>query len=373
MLKSKFIRDKNYLLLFFGNLVSGVGSRVYGFGISLFLLDLTQKAQSTAIYFSIWSIVIFVFAPIAATFTDRWKNKAKILVCMDYASGISYAIVALLVYIGLQTGNTTLILITVYTAVFIIGIQTSFFSPAATALVPRIVDREELVSASSVMQITRSVQNIAGLLFGAILYVNFGIVVLMIINSASFIISAFSEMFIKVESNEPEEIQEKTKVKDIPNRILNDLKGAFTYLIHKGKPILMITLIILISATLVSPWFSVGVPYMFKEYFTFNNFEPEYILASSSLIESIGVILMSLIVAQIAARFKIYQLIRVGGILFFMIGTGYFVIVKMYDNHMILENSFILIYLGINFMAGMINGQLMHHYKHPYKNILNQK
>jgi MFS family permease len=358
MLKSKFIRDKNFLLLFFGNLVSGVGSRVYGFGISLFLLDLTGKAQSTAIYFSIWSIVIFVFAPIAATFTDRWKNKAKILYWMDYGRGFFYALTALLVYIGLNTGNQTLVLITVYSAVFFIGIQTAFFAPAVTALTPRIVEREELVSASSVMQITRSVQNIAGLLFGAILYVNFGIVVLMLINAISFILSAISEMFIKVKNTKEEEEHQRSLIRDIPNRVISDLKGSITYLFNKGKPILMITLIILISATLVSPWFSVGVPYMFKEYFTFDNFTADYLLASSSLVESIGVILMSMIVAQIAAKFKIYQLIRIGGLLFLIIGTTYYFVIKAYDVSIILENSFVYIFIGINFFAGMVNASI---------------
>lgn len=358
MFKSNFIKDKNYLLLFFGNLVSGVGSRVYGFGISLFLLDLTGKASSTAIYFAVWSIVIFIFGPIASTFTDRWVKKARILYLMDYGRGFFYALIALIVGIGLRYGNIDLVLYTIYIAVFLIGIQTAFFGPAVTALVPQIVKKDELVSASSIMQITRSIQNIAGLLFGALLYVQFGIIILMLINSASFILSAISEMFIKIDYKESLHKEEKTIIKDIPNRIFNDLKGAVIYLVHKGKPILMITLIILISATLVSPWFSIGVPYMFKEYFNFNNFTPEYILASSEFVESMGVILMSLIVAQIAARFKIYQLIRIGGILFITIGILYYLVVKGFDNSIIAENSFIIMYIGLNFCAGMINATI---------------
>ncbi len=130
------------------------------------------------------------------------------------------------------------------------------------------------------------------------------------------------------------------------------------YLVNHGKPILMITLIILISATLVSPWFSIGVPYMFKEYFSFNNFTPEYLLASAEFIESMGVILMSLVVAQIASRFRIYQLIRIGGILFITIGILYYLLVKSFDNNMIVENSFIILYIALNFCAGMINATI---------------
>ncbi|MCF7927196.1 MAG: hypothetical protein K9L74_06470, partial [Candidatus Izimaplasma sp.] len=88
MFNKNFIKDKNYLLIFFGNLISGVGSKVYGFGISLFLLDLTAKAFSTAIYVAIWSVILFIAGPIAATFTDRFENKARVLYVTDFGRSL---------------------------------------------------------------------------------------------------------------------------------------------------------------------------------------------------------------------------------------------------------------------------------------------
>jgi MFS family permease len=110
-----------------------------------------------------------------------------------------------------------------------------------------------------------------------------------------------------------------------------------------------------LSATLVSPWFSIGVPYMFKEYFNFTTFEPEYILASSNFIESVGVILMSLVVAQIAFKFKIFQILKFGGILFFVLGIMNLLIIKSFDSQAITQNAFIYLFLIFSFMAGMIN------------------
>lgn len=362
MLKSKFIKDKNYLLLFFGNLVSGVGSRVYGFGVSLFLLDLTNQASATAIYVAVWSVIMFAFAPIAATFTDRWVNKPKILYMTDFGRGICYTITAILVSLSLAHWSTGVTQLIIYVAVIFIGIQTAFFSPAVTALTPQIVEREELVSASSVMQITGSIQNIAGLLFGALLYLKFGIVALMFINAGSFILSAISEMFIKLdhvtEHQKNKVKKERVSLRQLGQRITSDLKAAVIYLFKSGKPVLMVTLIVLISATLVAPWFSIGVPYLFKEYFTFTNFEPEYILASTQFVESIGVILMSLVVAQIASRLKIYQLFRLGGALFSTIGIIYFLVIKAFDVSVISQNAFIFIYIVVNFIAGMVNATI---------------
>ncbi len=362
MFKSKFIKDKNYLLLFFGNLVSGVGSRVYGFGVSLFLLDLTNQASATAIYVAVWSVIMFAFAPIAATFTDRWINKARILYMTDFGRGICYTITAVLVSLSMAYWSTATTQLIVYVAVIFIGIQTAFFSPAVTALTPQIVERDELVSASSIMQITGSIQNIAGLLLGALLYLEFGIVVLMLINAGSFIMSAVSEMFIKLdhvsEAEKTASQKEKVSLKQLTSRIYQDLKTAIIYLFKSGKPVLMVTFIVLISATLVAPWFSIGVPYLFKEYFSFTNFEPEYILASTQFVESIGVILMSLIVAQIASKLKIYQLFRVGGALFSTIGVIYFLVIRAFDFSVITQNAFIFIYIGVNFVAGMVNATI---------------
>lgn len=365
LFSKKFIKDKNYILLFFGNLVSGVGSRIYGFGISLFLLDLTGLAVSMSTYLAIWAVVIFTVSPIAATFTDRWKNKPRVIYLADFGRGVLYFVTALVVGYYLKVDQSNYVVITVYISIAFSAIQTAFFSPSIVALVPQIVESEELVSASSIMQITRSIQNIAGLLFGALLYYNFGIVALMIINSISFIISGISEMFIAVKIpknleklNNQEEVKETNEKEKVVKRIYNDLKTALVYLFKEAKPILMITLIILVSTTLIGPWGSVGIPYLIKKYFIFTSMTPEYILASSEVIESLGVIITSFIIGGIASRFKLYQLIRIGGILFIILSIMIFSSVKAFDLTLITDNLFIIFFMAISFLGGLVNASI---------------
>jgi MFS family permease len=260
-----------------------------------------------------------------------------------------------------STNHVVLVQTVIYTAVFFIAVQTAFFSPAVSALTPQIVEKDELVSASSIMQITNSVQNLAGLFFGALLYVHFGIIVMILVNAASFILSGISELFIKLKEEDLEgtyevkDPEERLGVRDIQKRVFSDLKGAVKYLFSKGKPILMVMVIISISATLVTSWFSIGVPYMFKEYFNFTVFEPEYILASTNFIESVGVILMSLVVAQISSRFKIFQILRFAVVCFFVLGIVNLLVIKSFDYRWISQNSFIYLYLIFTFVAGLIN------------------
>jgi|GEM_PF-647883 len=371
MFKHKYIKDNNFILLFFGNLVSGVGSRIWGFGISLFLLDLTGKATVTATYLSIWSFLLFFLGPIAATFTDRWRKKAKVMYLTDFGRGIIYIAVALVTaFLLTLANNQTYILITIYTALVLIAAQTAFFAPAVSALIPQIVDKEELVSASSIMQITRSLQNIAGLLFGALLYLKFGIVVLMLLNGISFIFSGISEIFIrfKVAKNQDRlnEIksvslmdgatESKKTIGMVLNNIYADIKDALSYIFHDSKPVFMVMMIILVSSTLSGPWFNIGVPYMIKQYFTYDGvIEPEYLLALSQLFESIGVILVSFVVSAIASKFKIFQLFRIGGLLFVALGLLYYMIIRSFDSRLITINMFIILFIGTNFIAGSVN------------------
>lgn len=367
MFKQNYYRDKNFILLFFGSLVSGIGSRMYGFGISLFLLDLTGSASSMATYFSIWIFVLFVLSPIAATFTDRWKNKVKVLYITDFGRGIIYLISALGIYYFNSLGNIQLVLTTIYVILVFIGIQTAFFSPTSSALLPQLVHEDELVSASGLYNLTRSLQNILGLALGAIIYATFGIIVLIIINAISFILSAISEMFIKYEkaknqerldesAYEEEEINGNNKFIHYFKRVLKDLKDATTYIFTDAKPIAAIIFLMIINMSMVSPYFSIGIPYIIKEHLSFDNFKPDYILATSETAVSIGLIFMSFMLTSfLATKLKIYQLLRLSAVVFIIFAISSCIAIKFYDINFIEENIFIVIFLIISFISGIGN------------------
>ncbi len=365
-MKHQYIRSKNFLLLFTGTLVSGLGSRVYGFGISLYLLDLTGLATSMATYISIWTFVLFAISPIAATFTDRWKNKVKVLYVTDFGRGIVYFLSGLGVYYFNQIGNTSMVLATIYVLLVFIALQTAFFSPASSALLPQLVHEDELVSASSLFQLTRSAQNIAGMAVGAYLYVEFGIVILIIINAASFILSGLSEMFIRYDKainqerldetayEHQEEVQNGNKLKHYSKRVIDDLKDSVKYLFTKGKPILSIIFIIVLSILLVEPYFSVGVPYLIKEYLTFMKMLPDYILAISGSATSIGLIVMSIVIAvYIGSKLTIHTLLKIAGTIYVGISIFYVLTISSYDKAIINEDTFLYFFIGANFIAGL--------------------
>lgn len=360
MFSSNYVKDKNFLLLFFGSLVSGVGSKLHSFGIALFLLDLTKDASPVARYFSISAFILYLSKVIASTYTDRWNNKVRIIYLTDLGRGILYIMLGILVYYFLGLGNNTIVIVLIYTFLIFITLQTAFFSPSVSALIPQIIDKDELVSASSIFNITRTLQNMVGLFFGAILYIKFGIVPLMIVNGISFIFSGISEMFIKI--NKPKNgithvkhSDERLSFVDHIKRIYSDLKAVVHYFFDDGLPILMVALIIFSMTVFVGPWFTVGDPYMIKTHFEFTLLNPEYLLASSEMVEAIAVILISLVIASISKRFKLYQLYRIGGVMFILLSFFYIAIIYLYDVNIFTEFTFITLFIVANFIAGCIN------------------
>jgi MFS family permease len=105
---------------------------------------------------------------------------------------------------------------------------------------------------------------------------------------------------------------------------------------------------------MVEPYFSVGVPYIIKEYLTFMKLLPDYILAISNSATSVGLILMSIIIAAyIGKKYSIHQLLKIACFVYIIISIGYFLSIRFYDDSIINESTFLIVFIGINFIAGL--------------------
>ena len=102
----------------------------------------------------------FVFAtlpnlflsPFAGTFVDRWDRKEVLIV-----SDILRAAIVLLIPLAVIV-NTLL----VYPLVFLVTTISIFFRPARVAVLPQIVDDDELVTANSAMWIGETIADVVG-------------------------------------------------------------------------------------------------------------------------------------------------------------------------------------------------------------------
>lgn len=209
--------NMNFLLLFLGRLTSNLGTSIFNFALSLYVLDITGSATAFTMVLS-FAIIPGIFVNIlAGVFVDR-NDRKKIIVVSDLLAGIM-VIAFLLIF---KVYSTVLLVFIAY--VIVLNTIQSFFALAINASVPNIVSEERVAKANSAFQAIGPLINILGPILGAILYKAVGMQMVFIINAASFIISGISEMFIIFQQKSIEkEKAEKTSYFD-------NVKEVFKYL-----------------------------------------------------------------------------------------------------------------------------------------------
>ena len=79
----ELFKNKNFTLLFMGNLVSEMGNVLFGFMAGLYIQDLTGDAIKLALFLALGAAVRLVFSPFAGVLVDRW-DKVKIIYLTDF-------------------------------------------------------------------------------------------------------------------------------------------------------------------------------------------------------------------------------------------------------------------------------------------------
>ncbi|MFK5883409.1 MAG: hypothetical protein QM489_03605 [Candidatus Izemoplasma sp.] len=74
----KLFRNKSYILLFLGGIVSEIGSTLYIFAIGIFILEVTGSSLETAMFMSLSLGIRVIVSPIAGVLVDKW-NRVRVI------------------------------------------------------------------------------------------------------------------------------------------------------------------------------------------------------------------------------------------------------------------------------------------------------
>ena len=120
--------------------------------MAFLVLTATGSPVAVGLVFLAATLPNLLLGPVAGTFVDRWDQKEVMVV-----SDLLRASLVLLVPIAAVTN-----LILVYPLVFLITSISIFFRPARTAVLPRIVDEDELLTANSATWIAETLADVIG-------------------------------------------------------------------------------------------------------------------------------------------------------------------------------------------------------------------
>jgi len=172
---------------------------------------------------------------------------------MVYLDFVSSALMAVYSMILISGRDNTVIVASV---MFILSVIYTLYSPAVTASIPQIVEKEKLASANGIVQQVGYIVNLAGPIVAGVLYSFIGIKMVVILNAISFFICAILELFLDIP-----DLDVKEKFKNPLVKSIKEMKKSFIYLKEKKKIVLGIIFSYGLTNIFVVPILSVVTPY----------------------------------------------------------------------------------------------------------------
>ena len=142
----------SFSALWAGQLISLFGDRIHQVALAAAVLITTGSVLASALVFVAAFIPNLLISPIAGTFVDRWDHKEVLIV-----SDLLRAATVLLIPMAIVTN-----VILVYPFVFLLTTISIFFRPARVAILPRIVRKDELITANSALWVGETMADVIG-------------------------------------------------------------------------------------------------------------------------------------------------------------------------------------------------------------------
>ncbi|QGH34718.1 MFS transporter [Gracilibacillus salitolerans] len=219
--------NKNFMLLWVGLTVSRFGIRFIDLVIMWYVIQETGSALALGATVICITLPTLLFGPIAGVMADRYDKK-KIMVIMDFCNGAFMFILSAL----LITGNLSMLLL--YILVICMSIVSAFFNPASSASIPLLIEERYLTQANSLNQFSTQGSNIIGPAAAGILLAVFNneYGLLLIAGGIAFIISAITEIWIKVPSASDGE--------QVDTEFIQELKEGLQFILEDKRLLMLI-------------------------------------------------------------------------------------------------------------------------------------
>lgn len=241
--------NKNIIYLMLGQFISVFGGAILRFALSLFVLDVTGRADVFATVLAISSIPV-LFAPIGGAIADRYDRK-MLMVLMDVAN----AIIAALLFLVIGTSESIL---AIGFLIFVLSIVGSFDTPVVGASIPLLVEEDQLEKINGLSNGILQLSNVVAPIIGGIFYGLVGAKMLVGSSIVFFIAAAVIESFLKI----PFEKRIETS-KSVVQILTADLKDGFREV--KNNRVIFKTIIMAASVNFaLTSFFIVGLPVILR-------------------------------------------------------------------------------------------------------------
>ena len=182
---------KTFYTIWFGQLISTLGSGLTGFALGVWLYELTGSVTLFALNILAFSLPAVLMSPFVGVMTDRYDRR-KIMLAGDVGAGVSTLFVFLLLSSGfLQTWH-------IYLATAVASIFNSFQWPAYMAATTMLVPKEQLGRASGLSQIGQALSQLLSPAIAGVLYLSIGLQGVIAIDFVTFLFAVLTLLLVRI-------------------------------------------------------------------------------------------------------------------------------------------------------------------------------
>ena len=178
--------------MWLGACVSTIGTFVQQFAQSWLVYDLTKDPFYLGLDLFLGQLPIILFSLVGGVFADRLDRKRLLLYSQYIQMVCAFILTALFATHAIRVWH-------ILTLSFVVGVGQSFGGPAYSALLPTLVEPEDLANAISMNSIQFNLARIAGPTLGGLAYTLFGATWCFALNGVSYVAVIISLLVIKVQ------------------------------------------------------------------------------------------------------------------------------------------------------------------------------
>ena len=173
------LRQRNYRLFFFGQLVSVAGTWMQTVAQSFVVLDLTHSGTQLGLTSAARFLPMFLFGPLGGVFADR-MDRRRVLYVTQALSGLLAGVFAVTV------GTHSIRLWIVYLLALALGFVNVFDNPARQSFISEMVSAGDLPNAVTLNSVAMNMARVLGAALGGVIAAAIGLALCFTLNALSF-------------------------------------------------------------------------------------------------------------------------------------------------------------------------------------------
>jgi MFS family permease len=189
----KILAHKNFFLFWIGQAVSGLGTWINYIGLNAYIYHVYGSGRVLGLFLLVRLLPALFFGSLGGILADR-HDRRRIMITCDFAR-------AILVLAFLFTTE----LWHFFVIGFLLSALDKIFIASQGAIIPDLVEKEELLEANSVIRMSSSVITVIGPALGGALIGFWGYRVVFIVDSLSFVFSVATLLLIFLKPRESHE------------------------------------------------------------------------------------------------------------------------------------------------------------------------